>query len=99
MVSARIVTAPTRLGSCNLRRMRETPSRRRFLQRTAAASIGVATAGRAAGNGEAMAASPFDSAGTATSLRAGQAGASHLPAAAPTKGQGPHVYTRIGVRP
>lgn len=28
-----------------------------------------------------------------------QAGASHLPAPAPTKPQGPQVYTRIGVRP
>ena len=48
--------------------MSETPSRRRFLQQTAAASIGVATAGHTAAKGEAMAAS--------------QAGASHVPVSA-----------------
>ena len=32
-------------------------------------------------------------------MAASQVGALHLPAAAPTKGQGPQVYTRIGVRP
>ncbi len=73
--------------------MRETPSRRRFFRRAAAASIGGVVGGITVT--DAAPASPFDSADLATSLRAKQAGVSQLPASA----KGPQVYTRIGVRP
>jgi D-glucosaminate-6-phosphate ammonia-lyase len=73
--------------------MRETPSRRRFFRRAAAASIGGVVGGIAVTNAappRQARASPFDSADLATSLRAKQL---------PVPAKGPEIYTRIGVRP
>jgi D-glucosaminate-6-phosphate ammonia-lyase len=69
--------------------MRETPSRRRFFRRAAAASVG-GVVGRIV-----LADTPLTSSGALALAQGRQGEASPLPAPA----TGPQVYTRIGVRP